>query len=149
MIEFWRNTALLADAEMFRSLNQQFSGQNFRFGWSHVAVILLIVAAAASIIWLLNRLSRDDRQQIRNNPRGLFRELCRAHGLSLTHRRLLDQLASYQQLADPARLFLEPERFEPARLGPVLEPHQARFAALRDRLFAHGELPEWSMDDLG
>lgn len=138
---------LLADVGLFRSMNQQFSGQNFRFGWTHLLVILLVIAAVTGGFWLLNRLARSDGQRVHHSPQGLFRELCRAHGLSLTNRRLLDQLARHQSLSDPARLFLEPERFEASQLGPLLEAHHARFAAIRDRIFANKDAPARSNDD--
>ena len=63
---------------------------------------------------------------------GVFRELCRAHGLNWHDRRLLHALARAQQLETPAQLFVEPQRFAWEKAGSSL---QQRIAALRQRLF--------------
>lgn len=129
---------LLADIDLFRSLNQQFSGANFRFGWMHVLVGLGILGGISAGVWLLNRLAhREGGQRRYNSPPALFRALCRAHGLSRGNRRLLKQLARHQQLADPARLFLEPERFDTPNLGPALKAQRARLQAIREQLFSY------------
>jgi hypothetical protein len=51
-----------------------------------------------------------------DSPPELFRELCRAHGLSWSTRRLLKRLAAEWQMSSPARLFVEPDRFNAACL---------------------------------
>jgi hypothetical protein len=65
----------------------------------------------------------------------LFQELCRAHKLDLPARRLLLRLARSQRVAQPARLFLEPERFLADRLGGALRARRTEIEALRERLF--------------
>jgi hypothetical protein len=46
------------------------------------------------------------------------------------------RLARSHGLRAPARVFLEPERFESSRLSPVMRRHAARLEGLQDRLFA-------------
>ena len=65
----------------------------------------------------------------------LFLELCRAHGLTWKERFLMWRLARCQRLRDPARLFLEADRFEEARLSRPLKVHNQSFRAIRARLF--------------
>lgn len=140
MTELAWSSLLLARVSWFESMTRQFSGGNFRFGATHLVVVTLIAASLAALYWYLRygRIGADARY---NNPRALFHALCRAHALDRGSRRLLDQLARQQRLVDPARLFLEPERFEAANLGPTLKSQQARFAALRERLFAEPSVP--------
>ncbi len=70
-----------------------------------------------------------------NNPWALFRSLCKAHGLRRSSRRMLKQLAHWQRLEHPSRLFVEPERFETVNLSPTLQSQTSAIHALRDRIF--------------
>jgi hypothetical protein len=65
----------------------------------------------------------------------LFRELCRAHRLSLKNRRRLRRLAAARGIAEPARLFLEPKHFDEAHLPESQQPVADEIRRLRDRLF--------------
>jgi hypothetical protein len=71
---------------------------------------------------------------------GLFRDLCRAHGLDRAQRNLLERLAAAQGLSVPARLFLEPERFARAALGPSLSGEFEDVDAIRRIIFAESDL---------
>lgn len=141
MTELMSASVLFARATWFDSMTHQFSGGNFRFGAFHMLVLVLIAVALAVVYWLAGRTGRPGREQRYDHPRALFRALCRAHGLDRASRRLLDQLARQQRLSDPARLFLEPERFEAVNLGASLKPRRHQFVALRDHIFAETELP--------
>jgi len=48
---------------------------------------------------------------------------------------LLWRVSRDQQLRDPARLFLEAERLNPAHLGPALRVKEAQLESLAGRLF--------------
>ena len=147
MNELLSSGIVLARMSWFENLSRQWGGGNGRFGATHIVLLTLAVAALAAIAIGARRLRSNGERQY-NNPRALFRALCRAHGLDRASRRLLDQLARQQRLADPARLFLEPERFEPANLGASLKSQQARFTSLRDRLFAEPSVaPRESSND--
>jgi hypothetical protein len=88
-------------------------------------------------VWILYwLLTGSDRVRRHNNPRALFRKLCRAHGLGFRDRRLLAQLARHHRLDHPARLFIESARFESAALSPRLCQHVERVSALKEMLFA-------------
>lgn len=129
---------LLADrSSVFRDMGSGFREKRESFEptdllwWLFVAVLVL---AAFGIIARI--LANQDKRRLYNSPRALFRELCAAHGLDRAQRSLLKQLAGSQRLPSPIRLFLEPERFEPAMLAAELRPYQAAISALRERLFA-------------
>jgi hypothetical protein len=132
MTELVWSGALLARVTWLEGMMRQFSGGNRHLGTMHLVLLTLIVAILVAV---MARFSSQVGKPRYNNPRALFRALCRAHRLDLGSRRLLDRLARQQRLADPARLFLEPERFELNNLGPTLKSQQARFVTLRDRLF--------------
>lgn len=66
----------------------------------------------------------------------LFRGLCETHRLDRSARRLLSQVGRYHRLAQPARLFTEPEWLEPAKLGDRFSAKAGEVADLRTRLFA-------------
>ena len=70
-----------------------------------------------------------------DNPPELFRELCRAHSLNWSSRRLLKQLAAHWNLASPALLFVEPDRFDTARLPDEWYKDFERLDHLRQQLF--------------
>jgi hypothetical protein len=97
------------------------------------AVLLGVIIAASAISSVLK--SRDP-YRIVNSPLRLFWELCRAHKLRWRECWWLWRLARAERLRDPARLFLEPERFDPAQLGPALARRQRELTSIRNRLFA-------------
>ncbi len=94
-----------------------------------LAVLAIGIAIAAAIV------KRNDMSQPCNDPKKLFRELCRAHGLDFSSRRLLHQLASAYQLHQPAEVFLTPSAFQADRLPPQLQAQAGRLQQLHDRLF--------------
>jgi hypothetical protein len=101
-----------------------------------LAMLLAVPVAIWLVFHLVARHKRRPYRPRRPRPRLLFFSLCRAHRLSWWESWWLWQLARAQHVAEPARVFLEPERFQPAHLPPPLWPHAALLARLRDRLFA-------------
>lgn len=128
---------LLAQMERFSGLRDRFSGPRARFGWEDALTAVVAIVAVSALLYLLNYCySRYANRQNYNSPASLFRELCKAHRLDRQARHLLWRVARWQRLSHPARLFLEPERFEPINLSPELEQHSAELFELRGRLFA-------------
>jgi hypothetical protein len=68
----------------------------------------------------------------------LFTSLCQAHGLGRDSRRLLAQVRRHYRLAQPARLFTEPQWLDPSNLGGPLQARAEELSALRTRLFSIG-----------
>ncbi len=130
----------LADATRWRSMGSGFRGSRARFDTTDILTGVLLVAAVAAGVYLLSRLvSRQEAHRRHYSPRSLFRSLCRAHELDHHSRRLLASLVRGQRLRHPARMFVEPHRFEPEAVGPKLRHQFAEIRALRDRLFATGK----------
>ncbi len=128
---------LLGEASDFSALGRKFRGDNARLGWSDLIAVLAIIAAIALLFWFLKRTSSGiGRTRNRNSPRQLFKQLCRAHSLTAANGRLLRRLARSQGLAHPARVFVEPHRFDPQRLKPSMRKDESRLNELRGKLFA-------------
>jgi len=94
------------------------------------AVTLLVIGA---IIW--QTISRRRREFEYDRPPRLFKELCRAHKLTWSNRRLLIQLAAARGLKGAALLFVEPEHFDVTNIPAALKASAAELRRLRHKLF--------------
>jgi hypothetical protein len=95
------------------------------------AVTLLVVAA----IIYQSISSRRRRDFAYDRPPRLFFELCKAHKLNWSNRRLLKQLAAARGVKFPAMLFVEPDYFETTNLPAALQPAATELRNLRRKLF--------------
>lgn len=138
MNDFAFRMLLLADrSEIFRDMGSGFREKRESFQPTDLLWWLLAAALiAAAFVSLAAFLSRQDKHRLFNSPRALFNALCKAHKLDRSSRNLLKQLATAQEMAIPARLFLEPDRFEPAQIPAALQNCQPQYAQLKERLFA-------------
>ncbi len=128
---------LLAQQDPLQNIAEEFKGREARlesgYLWTGLWILLGIVAA----LFLLAKLFHlCEKRRPTNSSIRLFLSLCRAHRLRWSERWLLWRVAREQQLKDPGRLFLEPERLDPANLSPVLQLRAARLEGIRSRLFA-------------
>ena len=99
-----------------------------------VLLIVTGVGLGAFLLWWL--LLYQDRGPAYHNPWALFRGLCKAHQLDRSSRQLLQQVARWERLSHPARIFLEPSRYEAANLSPELQERLPALTELRDKIFA-------------
>jgi hypothetical protein len=133
----WKLTLLANRSSIFRDMGSGFREKRESFDptdllwWAFVAALVIAVFGVVASV-----LARQDKRRLYNSPRALFHALCKAHGLDRASRTLLMQMARAQKLPLPARLFLEPDRFEPAMLAPEMRTQREAIAALRKRLFA-------------
>lgn len=99
-------------------------------------LVLVLGGAVGGLILLFGviRVARRLAHHRHNSHPGLFCGLCRLHRLDRNSRRLLRQVAQCYRLAQPARIFIEPQWLDPARLTP-LRARSAEIVALRNRLF--------------
>lgn len=142
MLETLQCGLLIAQVDLFRNLGASFRGRSAQFGASDLLTVIAVLAALGAGMYILSRmLQRQELPQRSNSPRVLFRELCMAHDLDRNSRRLLRQIGRYQRLDHLGRLFLEPERFEPANLSPKLRQNQALLQSLRQKLFSDLTIP--------
>jgi hypothetical protein len=99
-------------------------------------LIPLLVVGIAMIIYKIV----DHTPMAVNTPNLLMHELCRAHGLSGSGRRMLERIADEAQLEQPAIMFLGPQHFEAAvkKAGHTMnydQRHQTLLGMLRRTLF--------------
>ena len=126
--------SLLGQASRVDGFRKAFRGKRFDTG--DIVAAVMIFTCIGLALWLLAYMqSRNERRGSYASPWGLFVTLCRAHRLRLSEWWLLYQVARTQQLKDPARLFMEPQRFAPEHLGPSLRARAKQLASLRNRLF--------------
>ncbi len=101
-----------------------------------IFVSLVVLAAVIGfLIWLNRMMNRQEGRRVYNNPKQLFRSLCRAHDLSRGQQRLLLQIARLQNLPQPAVLFVEPERFDQAERYWSSQTARSQAAELKEVLF--------------
>ncbi|MGO8688321.1 MAG: hypothetical protein ACLQLG_01690 [Thermoguttaceae bacterium] len=137
MHDLFSHCLLLAARSRLDNLSQPFKGHAAGIDRGDVTRALAILTVAVVLVWLLSRLRViQERQRRYNSPWRLFFSLCRAHELPWSQRWLLWRLARARRLKPPARLFLEPQWFEAAGLGPAWRSRAAELKSLRDRLFA-------------
>ena len=128
---------LWAAGARWRSMGGNLRGRRAQFDSGDLAILGLVLVGVVLALVLLSRFSsRKSGGKSYNSPRALFRSLAKAHGLNRVSRRLLQRVARWQRLAHPARLFLEPSRFDPVNLSPKLRAQLTEIHALRDQIFA-------------
>ncbi len=95
----------------------------------------IILAICVTLLLVGRYFRRFERLKSYDSPPELFRELCRVHRIDWADRRLLKRLAAEWEMTSPALLFIEPERFNAARLPEHWQEKSRRLEELRDRLF--------------
>ncbi len=140
----WSWAYQLAAADSFTHMGQRFQRHHSSWQVSHLLLLLFLILAAVIGAWLLSRYVRRRSGEC-NCPRALFAQLCHAHGLGWSARRLLSQLAGARGLSDPAQLFVEPQHFGADHVDGVLRPRKTELIVLRDTIFG----AEWCKSNLG
>jgi len=128
-------THLLAWQGSIENMSTHFRSGSERAGILPVVILVLILAAAGVGIWLLSRYVNRKYQGGYANPRALFNALCTAHNLDYNGRRVLKRLAKFHGFAQPARIFLEPGRFESKNVAAAMNEDPEIIENLRDHIF--------------
>jgi hypothetical protein len=97
-----------------------------------VAVILGLAIVAMVLRFLQRRAARTFTA---DSQKKLFHELCAAHCIKRSDRRLLKQLAAARGVADPATLFVEPRHFDPQCLPREMKADAQELRLLNEILF--------------
>lgn len=109
------------------------------------AWFLLIPFLVVGIAMLCYKIA-DRAPMTMNTPNLIMHELCRAHRLSGSGRRMLELIANEAQLEQPATMFLGPQHFEAAvaKAGQTIKydkRHQTVIGMLRRTLFTEQPKP--------
>lgn len=130
----WMPLVLLAQHDRIRALGENFRGEHARVSTHEVLLGLALLACGVVGLWMLSQhLARREKALRLYSPRRLFKQLCDAHGLPRAARKTLKRLAHVHELENPARLFLEPERFDISE-GQSVQQQEA-YRALKRKLF--------------
>ena len=130
----WTSWLLWADRDKFRALGENFRGENARLDAHDVLLGLAVLTGVVVALWLLSQyVARREHARRTYSLRGLFNELCRAHNLDRAASKALWRLAQQEQLEHPARLFLEPERFD--RESPLVAENREAYRKLQRQIF--------------
>lgn len=97
------------------------------------AIVLAIVVVG--IIIAVKIYQRSDFSKPCDDPGKMFRQLCAAHQLNFSSRRLLMQLATAYEMSHPAEVFVTPTAFHSDNLPSSLWNEEARIKQLAARLF--------------
>lgn len=130
---FYRLFAQLDSLEGFVNALRDRRG---RGDYGEILSSLMVLTIISVAVWLLARgFDRLCRRRSYSAPYRLLWSLSRAHRLRWSQWWLLRRIARQENMDDPARLFLEPEWLDPARLGPEFANQGPQILVLRARLF--------------
>jgi hypothetical protein len=102
-----------------------------------VLIGIAVLTIAIIVLYFASRaMERRARRGHFDSSLGLFLSLAKAHNLGWSDRWLLWRLARCRQLKEPARLFLEPERFDSSNLTDSLLAKHNRLKLISGRIFA-------------
>jgi hypothetical protein len=107
---------------------------DWAFGWGTVGVIAAVSAGIVLVLWLLTRIVQSQQRTSINSPWHLFKDLCTAHGFSLSERQMLTRLAHERNLMQPAMLFVEPASWDLERVST--STRTTELEKLKRRVFA-------------
>lgn len=137
---------LFADARLSK-IHNAFKSREATVDARHILLGLAVLTTAVIVFWLVSRaMERRARRGHFDSSMGLFLSLAKAHNLGWSESWLLWQLARHHQLKEPARLFLEPERFDSGNLTDSLLRKQNRLILISRRIFAEGTKPPGQRD---
>lgn len=135
--------SLLAESDPFGNMGRNFRGDEAQVDFYEVTTgLAFLLALAVGALLLTRMLSREDRLRLCNSPRLLFKDLCRAHGLTRHDQQLLKRLSLHYRLEDCLPLFLDPDKFRDAESAEAWRPRRQQVRALGERLFGAEYLAE-------
>jgi hypothetical protein len=128
--------ALLARTKDLRSMSEGFRSVGFEDKAIETLLVTgVLIAICLTLLFIGRYFRRFERLKSYDSPQELFRELCRVHRLDWSSRRLLRRLAAEWEMTSPALLFVEPGRFNAARLPADWQPRATQLERIRQQLF--------------
>ena len=131
---------LFAQRSRWERLGDGLGGKSAQLSATELGYLAAAVVLGILGVWWLHRMaSRRDGTLPYESPRGVFRGLCRAHGLDRRQRGLLKDMVAYYGLADPAVLFVDPRYYSAAQLPAAIREESTEITRLGELLFAELE----------
>ena len=119
--------SLLAQYSRWKHMGDGFRRSRPRMDLSDLMPFFIVLAVIGIAIALgVQIYKRYDYSKPCDDPLKLFRQLCAAHKLNFSSRRLLLQLATALQMPQPAALFVTPATFRRSELPPQLQGEAER-----------------------
>jgi hypothetical protein len=125
---------LLAATRRSDRIGRRFQPDEAVISFQQFVIVIVALLVGTILAWFIANQIKKRREQSYDNPRRLFRELCRAHALSNAERKLLHQIAGFHQLANPNQLFVERELFDAPALATAIG-NRDNIDSLRGLLF--------------
>ena len=127
---------LFADPRLLK-FQDSFKARETTVDSSQILIGLAVLTIAIIVLCFVSRaMERRARRGHFDSSLGLFLSLAKAHNLGWSECWLLWRLAGCHQLKEPARLFLEPERFDSSNLTDSLLAKHNQLKLLSRRIFA-------------
>ncbi len=137
MSRFVPDIAPLFGDSRLNKITGGFQARDTEVDTAQIVIGLAVLITLIVVLWFISRaMERRARGGHYDSSLRLFLSLAKAHDLSWSDRWLLWRLAGCQQLKEPARLFLEPERFDTAELPDSLLVKRDRLSMIAKRVFA-------------
>ncbi len=133
-------TLLAAETPSVLHLGDHFRGENARIDPLSVGLVATLAVLAVTACWLIAKVRGGNSNTTINHPGKLLRELSQAHRLDTEQERLLHRMIRHYAIEPPARVFLEPERFQTALTDAEFQHEKQTLLGLKERLFAGGLL---------
>ena len=128
---------LLVGEERLEYLTRGFRERPTQVDFSQVMLGVAVLIAFVVMLWILSRWVDYRKARGPSNSRlGLFFSLCRAHELKWSEWLLLWRVSRRHRLRDPARVFIEPERLDPAGLGRRFRSRKPQLEKLSNQLYS-------------
>lgn len=129
-----------ADKGLFQSLGDKFRFENAQLDSSDLLVAIAVIATGFAIVWLLAAyMRRNERPKTIDNPKKLFQELCKLHGLQRREGGLLRAVADEVSPENPSLLFIDPGLLDAAVLDTRWSEESAELARYRETFFGEEE----------
>ena len=127
---------VLAQTDRWKEMGRDFRADHSKLDATLLIVSVVVLIGVLIFMWILNRaMTQQEGPRLYNDPKQLFRDLCRAHELTGGQRRLLLAIARSQKLQQPAMLFVEPDRLTAAQAAKEFRRYKGTLGKLSSALF--------------
>ena len=136
---------LAASTRRADRMGRRFQPEEALISPEQLLLLIGVLLVFAVLVWSVSNWIHRRQGRIFDSPRSLFRELCRAHGLSSPQRQLLHDIAGWYRLPNAASLFLERELLDSPALTSAMA-NRDQIQEVREILFSDKPSEESILD---